>query len=728
MGTRSVTIPEAMHVAFELHEAGNLAKAERIYRQILEVEPNHADALHLLGIIGLQTGDLGSAREAIERAVDIEPSNTYFLNSLGNVYLKLNRDTDAQSCFERAVALFPENFEASNNLAAVLKRRGRFDEAERSCRQALAVNPDYAEAHNNLGNTLFEMGRLEEAEQSIDRALALKPDYAEAKNNLGNVLWKLGRSQQAENCYREALALRPEYAEAHNNLGNALFDMGRLDEAEQCYRQAFALKPDYARAHCNLGHTLLKLQRVEEAERHCRRALEISPDYAEAECNLGLVLSQTGRLDEAQSCYRRALALKPDFVDAHYNLIFVLDLMESGSTREQQEERRRWYAQHGRTYADSAVPHDNSADPERKLRIGYVSADFHLHSAYFIFAPIIRLHDRSGCEVICYSGVKNEDDCTVAIREPADSWRSTLGLSDESLAEQIRRDRVDILVDLSGHSAGNRLLTFARKPAPVQITAWGYATGTGMQTMDYFFADPVLVPQDERGHFSEEVVDLPCCVCYEAPGYAPPPSPLPSAAGKPFTFGCLNRIEKISGRSFRLWARILGAVPGSRILIKDSRIDDAGIREQLLRRLAGHGIGGERVCLLGNSPHAEHLGNYAEVDLALDPYPHGGGVSSMEALWMGVPVVTLMGSTVPGRLSASILTALGAPEWIARTDEEYVQTAVNLASDRARLSRVREQLRPRMLKSIVGDVRRYTDSVERIYRSLWRRWCARSAR
>ncbi|OGA04620.1 MAG: hypothetical protein A3I00_04715 [Betaproteobacteria bacterium RIFCSPLOWO2_02_FULL_64_12] len=826
-GSRSVAIPQAVQIAFELLEAGNLQKAQTILLQILEVEPDHPDALHLLGIIGLQAGDFERAREAIAKAVDLEPSNPYFLNSLGNACLKLNRDVDAESCFRRSVALAPEYFEAHNNLATALKRLGGLEEAERSCRGALALQPDYAEAHNNLANTLFEMGRLEEAEQCCDRAVALKPDFAEAHNNRGNVLWKLGRPDEAEPCYRKALVLRPDYAEAHSNLGNALFDMGRLEQAEQCYRRAFALKPDYARPYCNLANTLLKMERVEEAEqnyrraialqpgyseahgglavalrtlgrleeaerswrralelkpdhaeahsslgstlfemgrfgdaersylqalalqpdhaeahynlglalshtgrledaeRHYRRALELKPAFPEAHDNLGSVLSHIGRLEEALTCYRGALALKPDYAEAHSNLIFVLDLLEHCDTPEQQEERRRWYVQHGRVFGHSASPHDNSPDPARKLRIGYVSADFRRHSAYYIFAPIIRLQHRSAFEVICYSGVKNEDDATLVIRESAHWWRSTSGISDESLAEQIRSDRIDILVDLSGHSAGNRLLVFARKPAPVQITAWGHATGTGLETMDYFFADPVLVPESERQYFSEEVIDLPCCICYEPPEYAPAVSPLPSLAGTPLTFGCLNRIEKISGRILGLWAQILGAVPNSRILIKDSRIEDSGTREQLLRRLAGHGIGRERVCLLGPSPHIEHLKIYGEVDLALDPFPHGGGVSSMEALWMGVPVVTLVGSTTPSRLTASILTALGKQDWIARSDDEYVGKALDMAGDLPRLAHIRKELRTCMAGSILGDVPAYTRAVESSYRTLWRRWCER---
>lgn len=758
----SVTIPQAVQIAFEHIEAGNLQKAETILRQILEVQPNHSDALHLLGIIGLQAGDFEGAREAIAKAVDLEPSNPYFLNSLGNAYLKLNRDVDAESCFRRSVALATENFEAHNNLAAVLKRLGRLEDAERSARQALALEPDYVEAHNNLGNILFEMVRLEEAGRCFERALALKPGYAEAQNNRGNVLWRLGRMMEAEQSYRLAVKQKPAYAEAHNNLGNVLCDTGRMEDGERCYRRALELKPGYAKAHCNLANALLKMEREEEAaqsyrralaidpeyaeahsnlglaldslgqseeaEQCCRRALALKPDSAEAEGKLGFVVSHTGRLEEAQEHYRRSLALNPDLPMVHSNLIMALDLSEQSGIREQQDERRRWFERHCGALAGSFPPHAVDPDRKRRLRVGYVSSDFYRHSASHIFGPIIRSHDRGAMEVVCYSGGRREDEVTAGLKRASQLWRTTVGVSDEALAEQIRADRIDILVDLSGHSGGNRLLVFASKPAPVQITAWGYATGTGLPTIDCFFADAVVVVGEERKYFAEQVVDLACCVCYEAPEYAPEIAPLPSLAGKPFTFGCLNRIEKISDRSLELWARLLEAAADSRMLIKDTRLDDAQTREQLHRRLAAHGIGRDRVKLLGHTSHARHLETYRDVDLALDPYPHGGGVSSMEALWMGVPVVTLIGSTIPSRLSASILTALAMQDWIAKSDEEYVRKALDAARHLPRLAALRTGLRTRMRKSIVGDVQAYTRAVELAYRTAWRRWCEQVSR
>ncbi len=608
-----------------------------------------------------------------------------------------------------------------------LHQAGKLAEAEAIYRRALEKEPDNAGACHLLGVVALQMGRIDEATELLEKAVRLKDTDPVPLNNLGNAYAWQGRFAQAEQCFRRAVGFKPDYLDAHINLGNTLSEAGQLGEAEQSYRRAQALAPDDTRIHINLGALLRTQRRLVESEQCYRRALQLSPASAEAHYALGNTLRDLGQQEQAVQSYRQALAIKPDYSEALQNLIMSLDFIERSDTAEQQQERSRWYAQYGKRYRDSIRPHRNVADPDRRLRIGYVSADFLGHSASYIFGPVIRLHDRSAYEVICYSGVVREDDVTRRLREGADSWRSTLGVSDEDLAERIRSDQIDILVDLSSHTAGHRLLVFARKPAPIQVTAWGYATGTGVETIDYFFADPVLVPEAERRYFAEKVVDLPCGVCYEAPSYAPQVTPLPSLAGNPFTFGCVNRIEKISGRSLGLWARILAAVPGSRLLLKEQKLDDPGIRARLLARLQNHGIATDRVLVLGTSTHAEHLGTYHQVDLALDPYPHGGGVSSMEALWMGVPVVTLSGSTIASRLSASILAAMGMLDWIARDDEQYVQKATEWSGDLPRLARMREELRPRMASSIVGDVRAYTRSVEAVYRALWQRWCERTA-
>jgi len=637
----------------------------------------------------------GRFAEAAAICADIlarEPRHAEALNVLGMLAGVRGESQKALEYMQSAVALAPSNPMFVNNLGNALRNVGRREEAERSYQQAVALKPDYPDGYANLGNQQLDLGKLAEAEQSFRQVLRLNPDHAHARLNLGNILKDLRRFDEAEGVYRSALAANPQSAELHNNLGVLMLDTGRLEEAEQELRHALAIAPNVAETHANLANVLRNSGRPEEAARECRRALE----------------------------------LKPELAAVHSILIFTLDLIEGLGLEEQQAERRRWHERHGRRLAAQIAPHANTRDPERKLRIGYVSADFYRHSACSVLEPVIAGRDRSRFEAVCYSGVKKEDEATARLKQAADAWRSTLGLSDEALAAAIRADGIDILVDLSGHTAGNRLPVFALKPAPVQITAWGHATGTGLAAMDYFLTDRVSVLPQERRLFAEKVVDLPCALCFQAPPYLPEAGPLPALQTQILTYGCLNRLEKITDRMIALWGQILRAAPQSRLLVKDRVLGDAGVRNRFVRRLQEvGGIDAGRIVLHGPSPHVEHLKVFQQVDIGLDPFPQGGGVSTAEALSMGVPVVSLLGGTPPSRITASFLTMLGMEDWIGRTDADYVRIALEMGRDLQRLAKLREGLRARVASSPWGDLPRYVRAVEEVYRSAWRRWCER---
>ncbi len=635
------------------------------------------------------------------------------------------RLSQAEDLYARALEAEPENVDALHLLGLVASQSGSGERALGLIEKALHLQPANTLFLSSLGGVLRDLGRLAEAEQCYRKLVVLKPADAVAHASLGDVLQDIGRLDEAVRSYRRALALQPGLVEAHNNLGTALQDLDRSAEAASCYRQAIALKADHAGAHNNLGTALKGLGRFEEAERCYRHALALRPGFVDALMNLGSALQSVGRLEEAEQAFREVLVFDPESTAAHSSAIFIMDLIERYDVREHQAERSRWYLQHGSKHAPAILPHENVPHPERKLRIGYVSADFRRHSAYYTFGGVIRRHDRSAFEIFCYSGVPREDGVTRRLRQAVDQWRDVLRSEDDALAGQIRRDRIDILVDLSGHSAGGRLPVFARKPAPVQVTAWGHATGTGLPTMAYFLADSIAVPAEQRAHYAEEVVDLPCILSYEPPEYMPEVGPLPSLDGKPFTFGCLNRLEKVSDKVMAVWGRLLKAAPQALLLLKDPALEDAATREHVLHRLAGVSVASERVRLLGRSPHAEHLKIFHQVDVALDPFPQGGGVSTAEALYMGVPVVTLQGSTVASRISASILTGAQMEAWVAHSAEEYAEIALRMTRDAPRLAQLRQNLRERMTKSAVGDLARYTAAVEQAYRSMWRRWCAK---
>ena len=651
------------------------------------------------------------------------PLHEFGWKALGEILKKMGRIADALAPMQKAAALSPGDVAAHYNLGNTLKDLDRLEEAEASYRRALQIRPDLAEAHCNLGNILNDMGRLEEAEASYRQALQITPDYAEAHSNLGITLNDMGRLDEAEASYRRALQINPDYAEAHSSLGIILKELGRLGEAEISFRQALEIKPDFADAHNNLGITLKALDRLPEAEASYRRALEIKPDFADAHYNLGNILYELGRLDEAEASYRQAMQIRPDFALAHSNLILTLDLKVGVDMAFMHEERKRWDAAHAVHLYQRQV-HPNIPDPERRLRIGYVSADFRMHSAAYAFGVMLVNFDPSRFDVIAYSNSKKEDTLTRHFQQSVTCWRKIAGLSDDAVADLIRQDEIDILVDLSGHSAGNRLLVFARKPAPIQITAWGYASSTGLKAMDVFFADPVVVPPEEKLFYVEQVRYLPNLLGSFFLQTCPPVNDLPALSSNWITFSSFNRLTKNSESAHRVWAQILQAIPDSRMIFKTPALDDAVMREQVIMHFTRAGIAPERIILLGKTPRDEHLAAFNQVDIALDPFPQGGGVSTLDSMMMGVPVITLRWPTIAGRVSASIMTTLGLTDWIAETQEEYVDIAIQKARDLQSLAVLRQKLRGIFTSSVIGDQAAYARAVEKEYRQLWREWCA----
>jgi protein O-GlcNAc transferase len=518
-----------------------------------------------------------------------------------------------------------------------------------------------------------------------------------------------------------------EPAQEHLNLGLQHHRAGRLTEAAQCYQQALAADPDHADALHLLGVVAHQLGDHSTAIGLIEEAIALRPRVADYHSNLGNALRVVGRLDAALASYRTALRLRPDLVEAHSNLILTLDLDPRADNAARIAERQRWDARHARPLATQILPHANDPDPDRRLRIGYVSADFYHHSAAEAFWPVLAAHDRRVVEVTCYSGVVQPDDYTARFRAAADRWRSTVGMTDDAMAALIRRDAIDVLVDLSAYSRGNRLLVFARKPAPVQVTAWGYATGTGLSAMDYFFADPVVVPPEEQRYYAEEVVYLPSVLSFSPPEDAPPLVPLPARAGGPLTFGSLNQPRKLTDETLAFWARILAAVPDSRLFLKYGGMDDPAVGERVRTALARQGVAADRLSLRGLTGHSDHLAAYGEVDVALDPFPHGGGVTTLEATWMGVPTLTLPGDRISSRVSASFLRTLGLTDWIATTPDDYVALARRHAGDIAGLTTLRRGLRARLAASPICDAAAYCRAVEAAYRLMWRRWCAGQA-
>ena len=738
-----------------LKEQGRLAEAEASHRSALAIKPEYFEAHNNLGVALQAQGRLAEAEASYGRALEIKPDYAQAQCNLGSALKDQGRIAEAQACYARALAIVPDSAEAHASLGAILLEQGRFAQADASYRRALELKPDYAEARCNLGVALLEQGRPAEAEASLRRALEIKKDFPEAHSNLGNALKEQGRLAEAEASHRCALAIAPEYADAHNNLGVALQAQGRLAEAEASYRCALelkrnfaeaqcnlgvtlqkqgrlaeaeashrcalAMKPDYAQAHNNLGVTLQEQDRLAEAQACYGRALEINPDYVEAHCNLGNTLKDQGSLAEAEASYRRALEIKPDYADAHSNLLFTMNYAPGYDASRSLEEAREY----GRRVVAKVAARFSSwqcvARPER-LRVGLVSGDLHNHPVGYFLEGVLAHIDPARFELIAYPTRPREDELTARLRAHLARWQPLFGRSDEAAANLIHADGVHLLLDLSGHTAHNRLPVFAWKPAPVQASWLGYFATTGVAAIDYLIADPWTVPQAEETQFTEQIWRLPeTRWCFTAPQVNATVSPLPALTEGHITFGCFNNLTKMNDDVVALGARVLEAVPHSRLYLKTKQLAESSLRDRVLERFAARGIGGERLILEGPAPRADYLAAYGRVDIALDPFPFTGGTTSAEALWMGVPVLTLAGEHLVSRQGVGLLMNAGLPDWIAADHDDYVARAVAHTANLEPLAALRSGLRAQVLVSPLFDAPRFARHLEQALWGMWQR-------
>jgi protein O-GlcNAc transferase len=534
-----------------------------------------------------------------------------------------------------------------------------------------------------------------------------------------------GRLAEAEPLYRKILALDPNQADCLQLLGVLATQVGRSDIAAELISKAIAGNSRAPTFHNSLGNALGNLGKLAEAAASFRRAIELKPDFPEAHSNLGNALTDLGEYDEATAAYRRAIELKPDYNKAHSNLLLCLNYSADITAETLLAEHRRWDARHGGRLRPTAADYPNARDPNRRLRVGYVSGDLRNHAVGYFMTNVLVAHDRASVESFCYSNSAILDDRTATLRASTDHWRNLVGVSDDDAAATIRRDGIDILVDLSGHTANNRLLVFARKPAPLQASWLGYPGTTGLSSIDYLLMDAAAVPPGAERWCSEAVVRLPHGrFCYAPPVYAPAVADAVTLNDAPLTFGSFNNRAKIGPDVVALWVAVLEAVPGSRLTLKWRSLADPTTRDRLSGAFAAAGLAPERLELRGSSPHARMLAEYGEIDIALDPFPFSGGLTSCEALWMGVPVVTLPGERPASRQTLGFLEAIGLGELAARSEADYVRIAAALAADTDRRSRLRRTLRPRMTASSLCDGRLFTSALEAALRQIWRRWCA----
>jgi predicted O-linked N-acetylglucosamine transferase (SPINDLY family) len=610
-----------------------------------------------------------------------------------------------------------------NALQAALEHHtaGRLPEAEALYRQILTQNPTHADALHRLGVIAFQTGQDAAAIDLIRKAIAVQPNDAAYHLNLANALRRSGDFETAIASYSKAIQLRPDLFEAPHNLAKLLREQGKLDDAIAVLTRVLQINPHLPEIHNALGLVYRLQSKLSDAAAEYTKALELRPDVPRVLNNLANVLKEQGKLDEALACYDRALALKPDDVSIHSNKIYMLHDHPAYDAPAILEHHRQWNLRHAKNLRQDTAGHPNDPSPNRRLRVGYVSPDFRNHPVGRFLLPLFDHHDHEKFEIFCYSNSPLSDDVTTRLRSRADHWQPIVGLSHDQFANQIRHDRIDILVDLTMHMAHNRLLTFARKPAPVQVTYLAYCSTTGLDTIDYRLTDPHLDPPGPNdANYSEQSIRLPKTYwCYE-PLPAPEPTDPPSLARGFITFASLNNFCKVTTPTLTAWRKLMQSIPHSRLILHSKEGDH---QQHIKNFFAESGIESSRITFAGFKPVNEYLQSYNEIDIALDPFPCAGGTTTCDALWMGVPVVTLAGQTAVGRSGVSILSNLNLPDLIATTPDQYIQIARGLATDPTKLKALRSDLRSRMKISPLMNAPQFAKDIEQAYRRMWQHWC-----
>ncbi|MGA3067406.1 MAG: tetratricopeptide repeat protein [Tepidisphaeraceae bacterium] len=685
-----MNIQQTLELAQKHQQSGRLSEAESLYKQILQRQPNRDDVLHQLGILAFRAGRFAEAEQYFRSAIAANFRKADYHYGLGVSLSALNRPREAIAAFE----------------------------------QAITLRSVYPEAHVELGILLAGQGQMADAVAQFERATAARPDLPEAHVNLGTAWAQMGQVQKAIAAFRRALELRPNYAEALSNLGNALADIGQVKDAIAACQRAVALRPDYAPAHGNLGRAYYLNEELEKSVSCCMTAISLRPTMADAHNNLANALKDMGQIASAMSSYAKAAQYRTDSAEFDSNQLFAMHYSPDHDLPALISALARWNQLHGVPRRRFRLPHDNDRSPDRKLRIGYVSADFRDHACAFFLVPLLSQHDHEHFEIVFYAEIHKPDGMTDRFRAWADHWRDTLGLSDEELAAQIRRDGIDILVDAKLHSAENRLTVFAHKPAPIQVSWLGYPGSSGLETIDYRLTDHQL--ENDGGSYPppEKPAFVPDCFwCYDPLTDGPPVNELPALTTGHITFASLNNFCKVNEPTLANWAAVMRAVTNSKLLVLAPK---GSARDWLVRILQAHGVEPARVEFLDRRPRREYLEYYHRIDLCLDTHPYNGHTTSLDALWMGVPVLTLVGQTPPGRVGLTHAANLNLTEFAAAGAQALPTIASRWAADLPRLAELRRDLRQRMQNSPLMDAAGFARKVEAIYRQMWIDWCGQS--
>ncbi len=644
--------------------------------------------------------------------------------NLGTVYQAQGRFDEAATCYREALRINPNFPLAFNNLGVVLDEQGHHDEAAAALRRAVELKPDLADAHFNLGANRQLKGDIAAAAENYRKAIECDSGFTKALVSLGRLAEREGDYREALQLFERALAVDATSVAAHLGRARACEALGQSAEARRGYETVLELRPDVTEAYNNLAMLHSGRGFPDLAEEYCRRGLERDPKSPALHANLATTLSHQGRQVEAVATARAAVDLHPDGYVEFSNLLYALNFLPDYDPAQLFEEHLEWARRHAEPLSAAALPHNNEPSPDRRLRVGYVSPYFREHAVNFFTEPLITAHDHRNFEIFLYSDNRHKDAATDRLKAAADVWRQTRFRTDAQLAELVRQDRIDILVDLTGHLAAHRLLAFARRPAPVQVTYIGYQNTTGMSAMDYRLTDRRVDPpgQTERYH-TEKLVHLPrSYFCYRPADDVPPVTPLPARSAGHITFGSFNNFTKVTPQAIETWMRILDRLPKSRLLVLANR--EGFVERYFEERALAHGIDPGRIEVANRMPRAEYYRFMQRADVALDPFPFNGHTTTCDAVWLGLPSIMLQGDTYASRYGSGVLAPVGLDRQITRSADEYVERAVELAGDVDQLVELRATLRERMAASVLLDFAGFARDVEAAYRQMWVDYCA----
>ncbi|MBF0380746.1 MAG: tetratricopeptide repeat protein [Magnetococcales bacterium] len=706
------------------HQNGQLKKAIESYKNALGLEPENTALLSNIGLALHSLGRINDSIEAYQQAIAIQPGHPQANYNLGNILKEQNNNTAAIEHYKVAISAQPNYLEAYDNLGILLKELRNFDEAVKYLNMALSIKPDNSITLYNLGSALYEQGNIAEAIECYKKAIVIDKNYYQAHHNLGTALQSKKELDQAIVSFKNAIRIKPDYANAYSNIGDVLTEQGKLDKAAVYLEKAITIQPTLAQAHNNLAVVLHKQGDLAASVACCQKALAIKPDFAQAFFNMGVALQDQNRLEEAIDSFSKAVSLEKDYEVAHSNLLLCQQYIVEQTLNTIFAVHDNW-AKNLLSYEKIEIFNfDHVVSSSKKLRIGLVSSDLGLHPVGYFVAGFIKHHSVQKFATVCYSDRK-PDQLTNILQEYSDSWVDSSLMTDDDLAQKIYADRIDILLDLGGHTAKNRLKVFAKRAAPIQITWAGYVGTTGLPTMDYLIADKNYVKVGEDHLYTEKIIRMPdTWVSYTPPPYVPTikPAKKPDSSLR-IMLGNFGNPTKINSKMLEVWAQILKKAPQADLLLIYKGMDTPYTVQRINSVFDSSGVDLSRINIIGHLPHHQLLDKYNEIDIALDTLPYSGGLTSFESLWMGVPVITAYGDTFAGRHSASILNALGLNSLVANDLTEYIQLVVNLSKDQEKLACIKKDLHNKLKCSSLCDHKKFASDLEKEFGRVWQVWC-----